>query len=62
MYHVDKDRLVGHDYPGLHGPQFTGWEADERELGARVAACLDLGNHEQTWEALHETNGPTRDQ
>jgi hypothetical protein len=53
-YDYRNDRMVGHDYPGVHGSGFVQWELDELELGARVAMLLD--DPEQAW---WETIGQT---
>lgn len=50
-YQQRSDRLVGHDYPGVHGPGFVQFELDELELGARAA--YGLGDPEQCWWELH---------
>lgn len=49
-YERDRDRLVGHDYPGVRGSGFVAWELDELEVGARVACALD--DPEQVWWLL----------
>jgi len=62
------DRLVGHDYPGVHTRGFVQYELDELELGARAAMAID--DPEQAWwevvgypglrelEALEAADGP----
>lgn len=42
-----KDRLTGHDYPGVRGAGWVQYELDELELGARVAISID--DPEQAW-------------
>lgn len=56
MYSYRHDRMVGHDYPGVHGSGFVQWELDELELGARVACAID--DPEQWWRELY---GPRED-
>jgi hypothetical protein len=50
-YCLKLDRLIGHDYPGVHGAGFPSYELDEIELGARVAIQLD--DPEQWFWELH---------
>lgn len=40
-YDPKLDRMVGHDWPGVHGPGLHQWVMDEVELGARAALALD---------------------
>lgn len=49
-YDKTRDRMIGHDYPGVHGNGFWRWELDELELGARAAIALD--DPEQWWWEL----------
>lgn len=54
-YDHRSDRMVGHDYPGVHGGGFVQWERDELEVGGRAALALD--DPDQAW---WETVGRTQ--
>jgi len=46
-----RDRLIGHDYPGVLSNGWLQYELDELELGARAAIGLD--DPEQWWWELY---------
>lgn len=50
-YRADLDRVVTHDYPGVHGAGMHQFILDEIEVGARAA--LALGDPEQAWWCLN---------
>lgn len=51
VYDRRLDRLISHDYPGLHGAGMHNFVMDEIELGARVA--LTIADPEQWWWEIH---------
>jgi hypothetical protein len=49
----ERDRMVGHDFPGVCGPGMHDYTLRELELGARAAyELVEVPDEESVWDAL----------